>query len=144
MNINPTWIGIAVGCLMVVSVLVLARFNRYSTPEKEMQTEKKLPKEEFKSERSYKENIRQIALIEKDEFEKFYEPVIDRIQQYEHAIGSDSIPERYFETVYKALRKRRSAIFDYGSSEKDQSNNCLLYTSPSPRDQRGSRMPSSA
>ena len=26
----------------------------------------------------------------------------------------------------------------------DLSNNCLLYTSPSPRDQRGSRMPSSA
>ena len=25
-----------------------------------------------------------------------------------------------------------------------QSKNCLLYTSPSPRDQRGSRMPSSA
>ena len=25
-----------------------------------------------------------------------------------------------------------------------QSNGCLLYTSPSPRDQRGSRMPSSA
>ena len=25
-----------------------------------------------------------------------------------------------------------------------QSRNCLLYTSPSPRDQRGSRMPSSA
>ena len=27
---------------------------------------------------------------------------------------------------------------------KDPSINCLLYTSPSPRDQRGSRMPSSA
>ena len=26
----------------------------------------------------------------------------------------------------------------------DESNTCLLYTSPSPRDQRGSRMPSSA
>ena len=26
----------------------------------------------------------------------------------------------------------------------DGHNNCLLYTSPSPRDQRGSRMPSSA
>ena len=26
----------------------------------------------------------------------------------------------------------------------DLKNNCLLYTSPSPRDQRGSRMPSSA
>ena len=28
--------------------------------------------------------------------------------------------------------------------ECDQCGNCLLYTSPSPRDQRGSRMPSSA
>ena len=28
--------------------------------------------------------------------------------------------------------------------EKAQRNVCLLYTSPSPRDQRGSRMPSSA
>ena len=27
---------------------------------------------------------------------------------------------------------------------KDTVNTCLLYTSPSPRDQRGSRMPSSA
>ena len=27
---------------------------------------------------------------------------------------------------------------------KERSENCLLYTSPSPRDQRGSRMPSSA
>ena len=28
--------------------------------------------------------------------------------------------------------------------KEDQNINCLLYTSPSPRDQRGSRMPSSA
>ena len=28
--------------------------------------------------------------------------------------------------------------------QKDMNINCLLYTSPSPRDQRGSRMPSSA
>ena len=28
--------------------------------------------------------------------------------------------------------------------EDDEGNICLLYTSPSPRDQRGSRMPSSA
>ena len=27
---------------------------------------------------------------------------------------------------------------------RDDNRNCLLYTSPSPRDQRGSRMPSSA
>ena len=31
-----------------------------------------------------------------------------------------------------------------GSKFKAGSNVCLLYTSPSPRDQRGSRMPSSA
>ena len=31
-----------------------------------------------------------------------------------------------------------------GSATKDLFNNCLLYTSPSPRDQSGSRMPSSA
>ena len=31
-----------------------------------------------------------------------------------------------------------------GSFAHSESNTCLLYTSPSPRDQRGSRMPSSA
>jgi len=125
MNINLTWIGIAVGSLIVLGVIVLARFNRHSVSEKEIEVGISVPKEELKSERSIKENIRQIALIEKDEFVQFYEPVIERIQQYEHAMGSDSIPERYFETVYKALRKRRSAIFDYGSSEKDQSNKAI-------------------
>ena len=30
------------------------------------------------------------------------------------------------------------------NSETEHTNFCLLYTSPSPRDQRGSRMPSSA
>ena len=32
----------------------------------------------------------------------------------------------------------------FGSSQLSQFMDCLLYTSPSPRDQRGSRMPSSA
>ena len=32
----------------------------------------------------------------------------------------------------------------YKTSAMSQSDCCLLYTSPSPRDQRGSRMPSSA
>ena len=31
-----------------------------------------------------------------------------------------------------------------GHLDKDMQYSCLLYTSPSPRDQRGSRMPSSA
>ena len=33
---------------------------------------------------------------------------------------------------------------DFGPSSSGKSIICLLYTSPSPRDQRGSRMPSSA
>ena len=33
---------------------------------------------------------------------------------------------------------------DDEDDDDDDDNDCLLYTSPSPRDQRGSRMPSSA
>ena len=45
--------------------------------------------------------------------------------------------------IYKAIvwQDRRTA--DYCNALK-KDKNCLLYTSPSPRDQRGSRMPSSA
>ena len=32
----------------------------------------------------------------------------------------------------------------FGGKYKPDGSNCLLYTSPSPRDQRGPRMPSSA
>ena len=46
--------------------------------------------------------------------------------------------------VYRALDK----LVELGKIHKIESRNafiaCLLYTSPSPRDQRGSRMPSSA
>ena len=41
-----------------------------------------------------------------------------------------------YNTFLKALRNCDSVSFGY--------EHCLLYTSPSPRDQRGSRMPSSA
>ena len=36
------------------------------------------------------------------------------------------------------------AFFIYNNNDYDNQRDCLLYTSPSPRDQRGSRMPSSA
>ena len=42
-------------------------------------------------------------------------------------------------------QKENFTIIGGGVSESaDQHIHCLLYTSPSPRDQRGSRMPSSA
>ena len=63
----------------------------------------------------------------------------------------------YYANYLKYLeRARTEALFSIGFSNKkikDQFNSliivkscniCLLYTSPSPRDQRGSRMPSSA
>ena len=40
--------------------------------------------------------------------------------------------------------KKVSNSGPYEITSKDQINNCLLYTSPSPRDISGSRMPSSA
>ena len=46
---------------------------------------------------------------------------------------------------YSGDQKRSKTIEVYDPSKNYwESLNCLLYTSPSPRDQRGSRMPSSA
>ena len=42
--------------------------------------------------------------------------------------------------VFRKMQESESNIFPV----YDEENFCLLYTSPSPRDQRGSRMPSSA
>ena len=42
---------------------------------------------------------------------------------------------------YKGIEKIKYEGFE---SDNPLAFNCLLYTSPSPRDQRGSRMPSSA
>ena len=48
---------------------------------------------------------------------------------------------KYFsDSKYKGKRKALIAA----KKAYEQLVNCLLYTSPSPRDQRGSRMPSSA
>ena len=66
-----------------------------------------------------------------------------------------------FQTLLQAIERRREQFvtdFGYvaipipfsvpgvgtGLGVAGNINNCLLYTSPSPRDQRGSRMPSSA
>ena len=51
------------------------------------------------------------------------------------------------DTMETVLREARSKITDARISTKPvpgRDTDCLLYTSPSPRDQRGSRMPSSA
>ena len=47
----------------------------------------------------------------------------------------------WVDEVFKQIGKRHKTQLDINWQVKD---GCLLYTSPSPRDQRGSRMPSSA
>ena len=49
------------------------------------------------------------------------------------------------ELIARTLRKHHiRATFFLANEPTVNHDNCLLYTSPSPRDQRGSRMPSSA
>ena len=47
-------------------------------------------------------------------------------------------------TTYEGITYGANAIQPLTNYDIEQRKNCLLYTSPSPRDQRGSRMPSSA
>ena len=46
--------------------------------------------------------------------------------------------------IVEGLPEKQSAALKLQSKSPLQYTTCLLYTSPSPRDQRGSRMPSSA
>ena len=69
------------------------------------------------------------------------------IQEPEDALNITRFPRRYFTEILSYLRKNNKLPPGAYVSEKDLTFTdylCLLYTSPSPRDQRGSRMPSSA
>ena len=46
--------------------------------------------------------------------------------------------------VMKPDEKYPLVLFLHGAGERGNDNDCLLYTSPSPRDRQKSRMPSSA
>ena len=60
---------------------------------------------------------------------------VQKIVKELDSAGSRRISFEEFLPIYQSLASR-------GGNERNK--NCLLYTSPSPRDQRGSRMPSSA
>ena len=62
---------------------------------------------------------------------------IDRNTSYEHALE-----HLYWQAAGKDYKTGKKSYLLTSFEEKYK--NCLLYTSPSPRDQRGSRMPSSA
>ena len=48
------------------------------------------------------------------------------------------------ELKFKEVQEAYAILSDPSEKRKYDTYGCLLYTSPSPRDQRGSRMPSSA
>ena len=118
-EINYTWLGIGTGTLIVLAVIVWAKRVNNTDSLLEASLDSKMSADVAMTQTSIQEQIRQIALIEKDEFTSFYQPVIDCVQEYEQILSGKEIDSRYFETLYKALRKRRSAIFEYGTSEKD-------------------------
>ena len=67
-------------------------------------------------------------------------PSLDRLQEIAHNLPKLLLTSQVQPTV-ESLTKNDLSIQEILDSN---SESCLLYTSPSPRDQRGSRMPSSA
>ena len=61
---------------------------------------------------------------------------------YPSSMRTDGGPQ--FRKEFQDWCKRRNILHNVSSPYYPQSNGCLLYTSPSPRDKRQSRMPSSA
>ena len=69
-----------------------------------------------------------------------------------HYHSNQSLAEQCVDEIHRAGGSARVLGFDVSDRDATQTqltdditnNGCLLYTSPSPRDQRGSRMPSSA
>ena len=59
------------------------------------------------------------------------------------SIDRNSIRQRELYTEYRCRHSRGEREYLH-SPQLHRERDCLLYTSPSPRDQRGSRMPSSA
>ena len=81
-----------------------------------------------------------------DESERELQQLVDALPQYENQI-------RYWESQLEAISNVRNDVYQAQETIEGMLDSkpgmellvpCLLYTSPSPRDQRGSRMPSSA
>lgn len=123
-SLGESWVGVLVGIVIVAGVFI---WNRISVANKHQSQLLSLDAGDSDigvSRTPIEESIRQIALIEKDEFQAFYSPVIQKVEDYERALG-EKLDRHYFETIYKALRKRRASIFEFGSSEKDQETRAL-------------------
>ena len=73
---------------------------------------------------------------------------LSNLDEWNKVFGEEELPKMlYLECPFEVLEKRILGRAKYTGRSDDNIESiklCLLYTSPSPRDQRGSRMPSSA
>ena len=75
-------------------------------------------------------------------FNEIYENSIKNPEKFWQEASEDIF---WFKKPTKILNKSNPPFYKwYEDGVTNTCYNCLLYTSPSPRDQRGSRMPSSA
>ena len=99
-----------------------------------------------------------------DQLTEMIEPIIDEGKEFPGLMDFDTQLARYYHLLmqysfffvdlleiqrnYPKQYEKRSIITDHITAQihhwLERHEACLLYTSPSPRDQRGSRMPSSA
>ena len=86
------------------------------------------------------EGVGDSALVEQNTFtaETTVEPEALDVVVFGHPLGGLGGPSEL------SAGRRPTGDFEAVASANDASKGCLLYTSPSPRDQRGYRMPSSA
>ena len=80
------------------------------------------------------------VLLDTDLDENDWDGLIDDFKNTVKEKSGKDFPQDVFDQLLGAV----SAVFLSWESNRAKVYSCLLYTSPSPRDQRGSRMPSSA
>lgn len=124
MQMSSTWTGILLGGTVVLTAFLWNLLSKKKAMPQELVSSID-PSNALIREPQIQEKIRQIALIERDEFEQFYRPLIEAVTLHLSVVNRENVNQEYFELVFKALRKRRSAIFEYGSSERDQNNKAL-------------------
>lgn len=115
------WLSMAGGvlCLGLATYLHKRKAIPESTLNKQT-PEAPMHRPETQTHAPVEEGIRQMGLIQKDEFDAFYQPIIEQVRNYTRTLTGNDLDVDYFESAFKALRKRRSTIFEFGSSEADQ------------------------
>ncbi len=94
-SLGESWVGVLIGIVIVAGVFI---WNRISVTNKHQAQPLSLDASDSETgvhRTPVQESIRQIALIEKDEFQTFYSPVIQKVEDYERVLGEE-LDRHYF------------------------------------------------